>query len=114
MKRIFLVLAGILLLLAACAPAKADLKDQLLGTWKNEEGYSIEFRSGGLGFIPGVPGKIPDSTFSYTLTDESHIRIDFQGDQQDVEIRIDGDQLVWKDDLGEVTYTRLVSMTPSP
>lgn len=106
MKRILFALTIALLLLTACAQAKKTLSDDILGTWVNKDGYSIEFQTGGSGFIPGVPGKIPDSTFVYSVTDESHIQVVFQGKKYTVEITINGDQLTWKDDLGEVAYTR--------
>ncbi len=115
MKRVLLtlskanVLAALLaaMLLASCAPAKITLVDDILGTWKNNEGYTIQFKDGGTGFIPGVPGKIADSSFTYTVTDNSHINIDVGGHIQTIEIHISGDQLTWKDDLGEVAYTRV-------
>jgi hypothetical protein len=107
MKRILLALAILLLLLTACAPAKKSLGDEILGNWINTDGYTIQFQPGGNGFIPGVPGKIPDSNFTYTVKDDTHIAIDLHGQVQTIEIQISGDQLTWKDDLGEVAYTRV-------
>jgi len=107
MKRIFLALALVLLLLTSCAPAKKSLADEILGTWVNEDGFSIQFESGGNGFIPGVPGSIPDSNFTYSVTDDSHLKIDLGGQIETIEIIISGDQLTWKDALGEVPYKRV-------
>jgi hypothetical protein len=107
MKRVFLALAIGLLLLTSCAPAKKSLADDILGTWVNEDGFSIQFESGGNGFIPGVPGSIPDSNFAYSITDDSHIKIDLGGQIETIEIIISGDQLTWKDALGEVAYKRV-------
>lgn len=108
MKRIILVLAIALLFLTACSSNKKTLEENIVGTWKNNEGgYFIEFRSGGMGFIPGVAGAIPDSNFLYTVIDEFHIQFDLQGQTITIEITINGDQLTWKDDLGVVSYTRV-------
>lgn len=107
MKRVILILTLALVLLAACFPAKKTLNENILGTWQNNDGYTIEFKDGGAGFIPGVPGKIPDSSFTYLVTDDSHIQIVFQGQKQDIGILIAGDQMTWTDDLGEVAYTRV-------
>lgn len=107
MKRILFALLIALLLLTACSQAKKSLSDDILGNWVNKDGYSIQFQSGGSGFIPGVPGKIPDSSFVYSVTDDSHIEVNFEGKKYTVEITINGDQLTWKDDLGEVAYTRV-------
>jgi hypothetical protein len=83
------------------------LKEKILGTWENTSGFTIQFNSGGTGFIPGVAGEIPDSSFTYTVVDESHIQMNFQGQAFNIEITINDDQLTWKDNLGEVTYTRV-------
>ena len=107
MKRTLLFLVMVLLVLTACAQAKKSLGDNILGTWKDKDGYTIQFKPGGSGFIPGVAGSIPDSTFSYSIVDDSHIKIDLQGKSQTIGIAITGDQLTWKDDLGEVAYTRV-------
>ncbi len=107
MKRLILFLLVPLLLLAACSAPSKTLSDRLLGTWKNSDGFTIEFRSASTGFIPGVPGKIPDSNFTYSTIDDSHISIDFEGHQNKIEILIDGDEMTWKDNLGEVSYTRV-------
>jgi hypothetical protein len=106
-KRAFLFLTVIMLVAVGCAPAKKSLGDEILGTWKNSEGFTIEFRPNGSGFIPGVAGKIPDSSFYYTVVDSNHIQIDLGGQKQAIEISVDGDQLTWKDQLGEVKYTRV-------
>lgn len=107
MKRTFLVLVIVLLLLASCSGQKNNLADDILGTWENDSGYTIQFKEAGIGFIPGVAGKIPDSNFIYTIMDESHIQMILQGQEFTVEITIDEDQLTWKDELGEVPYTRV-------
>ena len=107
MKRVLLVLTFVLLLLTSCAPAKKSLADEILGTWVNEDGFSIQFESGGNGFIPGVPGSIPDSNFAYSVTDDSHIKLDLGGQIETIEIIISGDQLTWKDALGDVAYKRV-------
>jgi hypothetical protein len=107
MKRTILLLSMLLLVLTACASAKKSIGDQILGTWKDKDGYTIEFQPGGKGFIPGVAGKIPDTNFLYSIVDDSHIKIELPGQSQNIEIKITGDQLTWKDALGEVIYTRL-------
>jgi len=107
MKRSFFALTIALFLLTSCSEPKNTLADDILGTWKNTSGFTIQFNSGGVGFIPGVAGKIPDSSFKYTVMDESHIQINLQGQEFTIEVTIDGDQLTWKDNLGEVSYTRV-------
>ena len=105
MKR-FLVFLLCAILLAACSPSKSRLKDAIIGTWTDAQGYSIQFKPDGRGFIPGVEGKIPDTNFTYSILDESHIQIDMQGRTFAIEIRIEDDQLTWKDEIGEVLYKR--------
>ena len=107
MKPTLIFLAIVMLLLTACTPEKKSLGDEILGTWVNDSGYSIQFLPGGSGFIPGVEGQIPDSTFVYSIIDDSHITIDLQGQSQTIGIVIEGDQLTWKDSLGDVAYTRV-------
>lgn len=106
MKRfLFLLLFG--LLLAACAGNSGGLKEDLLGTWQNPDGFQIKFYRDGGGFIPGVPGKIPDSAFTYTIVDETHIQVVLQGQPYTIEVKIVDDVLTWKDSIGEVEYTRV-------
>ena len=107
MKRIIFTLAIALFLLTSCTKQKNSLSEEILGTWKNSSGFTIQFKSGGAGFIPGVAGEIPDSSFSYTVVDESHIQMNYQEQVFTIEITINGDQLTWKDNLGEVPYTRV-------
>jgi hypothetical protein len=107
MKKLALILAIFLFVLTSCVSAQKTLGDEILGTWKNSEGFNIEFRSGGIGFIPGVAGQIPDANFNYTIVDESHVQLDLQGQRQTIQITIAGEKLTWKDDLGEVSYTRV-------
>jgi hypothetical protein len=107
MKRILIALGIALLLLTSCSSSPKKLTEDIVGTWKNTSGYTIQFKSGGAGFIPGVAGKIPDSSFIYTVMDESHIQMNLQGQLVTIGITINGDQLTWKDDLGEVSYTRV-------
>jgi hypothetical protein len=107
MKRTLIFLAIVMLLLTACSAGKKTLGDEILGTWVNDSGYSIQFQPSGIGFIPGVKGKIPDSNFVYTIIDDSHIMIDLQGQKQTIGIVIEGDQMTWKDSLGDVPYTRV-------
>ena len=54
-----------------------------------------------------MAGSIPDSTFSYKIIDEQHVEMDAQGQQATIEFHINGDQLTWKDAIGEVIYTRV-------
>jgi hypothetical protein len=107
MKRTILLLVIGLLVFTACAQASKSLGDDILGTWKDKDGYTIQFKSGGAGFIPGVAGSIPDTTFLYSIVDDSHVKIELPGRSQTIEIVIKGDQLTWKDNLGEVAYTRV-------
>ena len=107
MKKLIFALTILFIALIACAPAKKPLAQEILGNWKNTDGYTIEFRSGGSGFIPGVADKIPDTNFTYKIVDKNHIQMDLQGENQTIEIDISGDHLTWKDDLGEVAYIRV-------
>lgn len=107
MKRLLLFLAFVLLVLTSCTQAEKSLGDQIQGTWRDKDGYTVQFKPGGSGFIPGVAGKIPDTTFVYSIEDDAHIKIDLQGQTQIIEIVITGDDLKWKDQLGEVNYTRV-------
>ena len=74
MKRTILFLVIGLLVFTACAQASKSLGDDILGTWKDKDGYTIQFKSGGTGFIPGVAGSIPDTTFLYSIVDDSHVK----------------------------------------
>jgi len=105
MKR-FLVFLLCVILLTACAPSKSRLKDAIIGTWTDSQGFSIQFKPNGNGFIPGVEGNIPDTNFAYSILDESHIQVDMQGRTFTIGIRIEDDQLTWKDEIGEVLYKR--------
>jgi len=107
MKRFSFTIMIALFLLTSCSQPKNTLAEEIIGTWENTSGFTIQFNSGGTGFIPGVAGEIPDSSFSYTLVDESHIQMNFQGQLFTIEITINDDQLTWKDNLGEVSYTRV-------
>ena len=107
MRKFFFTLILLSLMLAACAEAPHSLATDLLGTWQDKQGFKIEFRNSGAGFIPGVAGSIPDSTFSYKIIDEQHVEMDAQGQKATIEFHIDGDQLTWKDAIGEVIYTRV-------
>jgi hypothetical protein len=107
MKKLLFTLILLVIGMAACTPARPSLKNDLLGSWQNSQGFQIEFRSGGVGFIPGVQGKIPDTNFTYQITDEQHIRMDTLGQQITIEIHVNGDQLIWKDSIGEVQYSRV-------
>jgi hypothetical protein len=107
MRKIFLAMLLLAICLVACAPASPSLERDLLGTWQDSQGFQIEFRESGNGFIPGVEGKIPDSNFTYQIIDEQHVLMDAQGQQITIELRVDGDKLTWKDTIGEVQYTRL-------
>jgi hypothetical protein len=107
MRRIIFVVTIAVVLLTACSDKKSVLANQILGTWKNTSGYTIQFKDGGTGFIPGVAGQIPDTTFSYAVTDESHIQMNVQGQVVNIQVTINGDQLTWTDELGVVSYTRV-------
>lgn len=106
MKKI-LTFFVLVLILAGCARSDNGLKQQLPGTWQNPQGFQIRFDAGGGGFIPGVKDAIPDTPFTYTIVDDTHIRMDAQGQSQVIEIHISEDTFTWKDSLGEVKYTRV-------
>jgi hypothetical protein len=106
MKRIFGAVMLILILLTACSSGRKSLQDEIVGKWVDNSGFTIEFYNGGTGFIEGVAGSIPDSVFVYKVLDESTIQIDFQGGSYEIDILIDNDKMIWKDDLGEVEYAR--------
>jgi len=106
MRRLLIASVLFLIVLASCSNGKQSLEDEIVGKWIDSSGFTIEFYEGGTGFIEGVPGKIPDSSFSYITLNETTVQINFQGVTYDIDILIDGDQLTWKDELGEVVYTR--------
>jgi hypothetical protein len=106
-KIIVFVLMLAVVSLSACAPARPSLENALQGSWQDAQGFQIEFRSGGKGFIPGVAGKIPDTNFTYQIIDEQHVLMNAEGQQVSIEFHVDGDKLTWKDSLGEVIYTRV-------
>jgi hypothetical protein len=107
MKRFYLASILFLILLAACSPGKKTLDEEIVGKWVDSSGYTIDFFDGGTGFIEGVDGKIPDSNFTYIILDESTIQINFQGEKYEIGILIDKDKMIWKDELGEVEYSRV-------
>lgn len=106
MKRLLLIQILLSVLLLSCTSARKSLQDEIVGKWTDSEGFTIEFFEDGTGFIPGVQGAIPDSNFTYQVIDETQVKIDFQGGAYQIEVLIKDDQLVWKDNLGEVVYTR--------
>lgn len=105
MKKNFLVIL-FFVFLAGCATPKTSLQHAITGSWVDKDGYELQFFPDGKGFIPGVSGKIPDSEFTYTVTDEQHIEIIFQGSKNNIGISIVNDTLTWRDSLGEIVYTR--------
>lgn len=108
MKQLVMLCIFIIITFSGCSAqdTRAGLKEALVGKWESADGYQVEFFVDGIGFIPGVPGSIPDNTFEYTVDDETHITL-LMGDQSfSIEILIEGDELTWKDSLGEVSYTR--------
>ncbi|MCX6079674.1 MAG: hypothetical protein NTW32_09105 [Chloroflexi bacterium] len=107
MRKIFFALIMFAIFLVACAPASPSLERNLVGTWQDSQGFQIEFRGSGKGFIPGVEGKIPDSDFTYQIIDEQHVLMSAQGQQVTIDLHVDGDKLTWKDTIGEVQYTRV-------
>lgn len=109
MKRIMILSIFFLMAFSGCSTpvSQAGLKEALIGKWESTDGYQVEFFADGTGFIPGVAGSIPDSTFEYTLNDDTHITLSMGGQNYAIEILIEGDELTWKDTLGEVSYTRL-------
>ena len=107
MRKIIFGLILFAISLAACAPASPSLERDLVGIWQDSQGFQIEFRGSGKGFIPGVEGKIPDTDFTYQLIDEQHVLMNTQGQQVAIELHVDGDKLTWKDTIGEVQYTRV-------
>ena len=106
MRKILIALL-LLLIFTGCAPKQKTLDQSIIGTWVDSSGYKIQFSSEGKGFIPGVPGKIADSDFVYSVVDEQHISMELQGIKVTVEILIKDDTLTWTDSLGEVNYTRV-------
>ena len=102
---VLLVLAGFIL--SACQPAKPTLENTIVGNWQNSSGYTIEFQPGGQGYIPGVPGDIPPTTFTYSILDQDHVSIDLGSDKYTIQIQVEGDKLTWTDTLGVETYTRI-------
>lgn len=103
----FIFISLLFLTLVACSPGNSSLEDAIIGTWENPSGFQVQFYSGGAGFFPGVPEHITDSDFAYTIVDQNHLVIDFQGEKFTIEIYIEGDTLTWKDSLGEVIYQQV-------
>ena len=106
MRKVLIALL-LFLLFTGCTPKKSSLDQSIIGTWADSSGYKIQFLSAGKGFIPGVPGKIPNSDFVYSIVDEQHINVEMQGIKVAIEIQIKDDTLTWKDSLGEVIYNRV-------
>jgi hypothetical protein len=94
-----------MLLFSACSPD--SLQNKMIGSWVNSSGYTIEFRTNGDGFIPGVAGVLADTSFKYSIVDESHVSITMNGQQYTIEIQVDNDKLTWKDTMGAEEYTRV-------
>ena len=65
----------------------------------------LSVNQGGSGYFPGGE-KVPGANFSYVVIDDI-LEIDFQGQVYQIEIELDGDLLVWKDQMGQVIYRRL-------
>ena len=107
MRRWALLLVLAVLILSACQPGKPALATVIVGNWVNAAGYAIEFRAGGEGNIPGVEGKIPETSFKYLIADEEHITIDLGDQKYTIQITIDGDTLTWTDKMGVEIYTRV-------
>lgn len=106
MRRFGLLLILFSLLLTACQPEPTGLAKDIVGNWVNAGGYTIEFYKDGKGLIPGVEGRIPLTSFKYTIVDEQHISIDLGTQAFTIEVKIEGDRLTWIDQLGEEIYTR--------
>jgi hypothetical protein len=107
MRRWGLLLVLAILIISACQPPKPSLETAILGNWVNASGYTIEFKSGGDGFIPGVAGKVPATTFKYSIVDQEHVLIDLGSEKYTIQITVDGDKLTWTDKIGVETYTRV-------
>jgi hypothetical protein len=107
MKRLCIVLILFLILQAACSSGNKPLQEEIVGKWEDGSGFTIEFYKDGTGFIEGVPDQIPNSIFTYSVLNQSTIQINFQGGTYEIDIQIDKDKLIWKDDLGEVEYYRV-------
>ena len=105
MKKICLLLIMVFILFG-CSTNKPNLGETIIGTWVDQSSYEIQFFKDGKGFIPGVPGKIPDTSFEYSTLDENHITFNLEQSKITVEIRVEGDTLTWKDEIGEVVYHR--------
>jgi len=107
MRRWPLLLVLAIFILSACQPAKPTLENSIVGVWQNASGYTIEFRNGGDGFIPGVPDEIPATTFKYTIVDQEHVTLDLGSEKYTIQITVDDDTLTWTDKIGVETYTRV-------
>ena len=117
MKRYFAIFISFLLGLfftisiAGCDQSESVLTEQLIGVWENSDGYQIIFNQSGSGYFPGVE-KVPGANFSYIVKEGNILEIDLQGQVYQIEIEIDGDLLVWKDQMGQVIYRRLDNAAP--
>ncbi|HEX7555620.1 MAG TPA: hypothetical protein VF338_03270 [Leptolinea sp.] len=101
---LFLIMAFILF---GCSVQKPTLEKAIIGKWVDKTGYEIHFFTGGKGFIPGVPEKIPDSNFQYSIVDENHISIEIEDTKQTLETKIEGDNLTLKYGQEDVIYKRI-------
>lgn len=110
MKRSVFLLWVFILFMAACASQPSvPPRQAIVGKWVNAKGYSISFYANGTGFVPGVDEQIPATNFDYAFTDERHIQLTMTGQTPIVvEIKIDGDQMTWSNQTGNVAfvYTR--------
>jgi hypothetical protein len=106
-----LALLFIMLLITACIPPPTapptptvlPAVKTIVGHWVYDQGGAIDFCADGTGYIPAFEeGGVPAHTFTYTLSDETHLAFKLNGMPDEftnalvVGIKIEGDKLTWK------------------
>jgi hypothetical protein len=112
MKRWLIISSIVILLVSGCSLWARPLDEQIVGTWINAEGYTVEFYPNGQGFIPGEEGDfpIPDAPFSYRIEDGSTLFLSLMdGTTLELELTIQDDRMTWASQIAEFDfeYTRV-------
>lgn len=95
---------------AAAPPPVASAA--IVGKWVNSEGGVMQFNADGTGSIPGFAGQgltIPAAAFTYNFPDPTHLKLTVNEQTFVIEIKLEGDQLIWIADRAnniQHVYTR--------
>jgi hypothetical protein len=114
--RVALIVVGMgvitIFLLQLTVFSRPALATTIVGKWVNSQGGVMTFYADGTGFIPGVEGQtpaIPATTFTYSVPDATHLRLQINGQPIVIEVKVEGDQLTWVVDYAhnlQNVYTR--------